>query len=159
MKRKESSFSFAQNILKSLLAREPLPTMLSEAPSVIRTWIVYEGLSPFPNKSYLLRVCIISLLKTLWEKKKLLETSNFSFFHIVFNPSAGVSAIFNQIWNCRLHALSVYKGLKFVFWGRLIGVFITWNWWLHRSAGKSFRLHSIGASMRVALPRQTDWSP
>ena len=27
-----------------------------------------------------------ALLKTLWEKEKLLVTSNFSFFHSVFNP-------------------------------------------------------------------------
>ena len=38
----------------------------------------------FPNKPLVLRVCNTSLLKTLWEKEKLLVTSNFSFSHIVF---------------------------------------------------------------------------
>ena len=34
---------------------------------------------PFSNKPSFLRVCIIGLLKTMWEKEKLLVTSNFSF--------------------------------------------------------------------------------
>ena len=37
------------------------------------------GINPFPNKPWFLRVCITSLLKTLWEKEKLLLTSNFAF--------------------------------------------------------------------------------
>ena len=44
------------------------------------------GLNPFPNKPWFLRVCCTSLLKTLWEKEKLLVTSNFSFSHSVFYP-------------------------------------------------------------------------
>ena len=40
--------------------------------------------NPFPNKPWFLRVCSTSLLKTLWEKEKLLATSNFSFSHSVF---------------------------------------------------------------------------
>ena len=43
-------------------------------------------LNPFPNKPWFLRVCSISLLKTPWEKEKLLVTSNFSFSHSVFYP-------------------------------------------------------------------------
>ena len=42
--------------------------------------------NPFPNKPWFLRVCSTSLLKTLWEKEKLLVTSNFSFSHRVFHP-------------------------------------------------------------------------
>ena len=41
---------------------------------------------PFPNKPWFLRVCSTSLLKTLWEKEKLLVTSNFSFSLGVFYP-------------------------------------------------------------------------
>ena len=37
--------------------------------------------NPFPNKPWFLRVCNASFLKTLWEKEKLLVTSNFSFSH------------------------------------------------------------------------------
>ena len=35
--------------------------------------------NPFPNKPWFLRVCCTSLMKTQWEKEKLLVTSNFSF--------------------------------------------------------------------------------
>ena len=41
-----------------------------------------------------LRVCSTSLFKTLWEKKKLLVTSNFSFSHSVFYPFVELFAIF-----------------------------------------------------------------
>ena len=41
-----------------------------------------------------LRVCSASLLKTLWEKEKLLVTSNFSFSHSVFYPFEELSIIF-----------------------------------------------------------------
>ena len=41
--------------------------------------------NPFPNNPWFLRVCSTSLLKTLWEKEKLLITSNFSFFSTVFS--------------------------------------------------------------------------
>ena len=36
-------------------------------------------LDPFPNKPWFLCICCTSLLKTLWEKEKLLVSSNFSF--------------------------------------------------------------------------------
>ena len=38
-----------------------------------------EKINPFPDNPWFLHVCSKSLLKTLWEKKKLLVTSNFSF--------------------------------------------------------------------------------
>ena len=41
--------------------------------------------NPFPNKLWFLHVCNKSLWKTLWEKEKLLVTSNFSFYYIVFS--------------------------------------------------------------------------
>ena len=50
--------------------------------------------NPFPNKPWFLRVYSINLLKTLWEKEKLLVTSNFSFSHSVFYPFEELSAIF-----------------------------------------------------------------
>ena len=61
--------------------------------------------NPFPNKPRVLRVCSICLLKKLWEKDKLLVTSNFSFSHIIFYPFGELSAFFFfffQIQNCRL---------------------------------------------------------
>ena len=41
-------------------------------------------INAFPNKPWFLGVCSTDLLKTLWEKEKLLVTSNFSFSHSVF---------------------------------------------------------------------------
>ena len=51
-------------------------------------------LNPFPNKPWFLRVCSTSLLKTMWEKEKLLMTCSFSFFHSVFYPFGELSAVF-----------------------------------------------------------------
>ena len=53
-----------------------------------------KSLNRFPNKPWFLRVCSTCLLKTLWEKEKLLVTSNFSFSPIVFYPFGELSAIF-----------------------------------------------------------------
>ena len=50
--------------------------------------------NPFPNKPWFLSVNRISLLKTLWEKEKLLLTSNFSFAHSVFYWLVELSTIF-----------------------------------------------------------------
>ena len=43
--------------------------------------------NPSPNKPWFLCVCSRNVLKTLWEKEKLLVLSNFSFFHSVFYRS------------------------------------------------------------------------
>ena len=52
-------------------------------------------LNPFPNKPWFLRVCsTLFFLKKLWEKEKLLVTSNFSFSNSVFYPFGELSAIF-----------------------------------------------------------------
>ena len=64
--------------------------------------------------------CNTSPLKTLWEKEKLLMTSNFSFSHIVFHPLGELSAIFIKfkIVVCkhfqfgRVYNLSFGKGLS-----------------------------------------------
>ena len=59
---------------------------------------------PFPNKPWLLRVHSTSLLKTLWEKEKLLVMCNFFFSHSVFYPFGRLSAIFIklEIVTCKL---------------------------------------------------------
>ena len=61
-------------------------------------------LNPFPYKPWFLRVGSMYLLKTLWEKEKLLVPSNFSFSHSVFYPSGQLSAIFINFTNvvCKL---------------------------------------------------------
>ena len=45
-----------------------------------------ERVNPFPHNDTFWRPWETSLLKTLWEKEKLLVTSNFSFSHSVFHP-------------------------------------------------------------------------
>ena len=51
--------------------------------------------------------------KTLWEKEKLLVTSNFSFFHIVFYPIRHLFFFhFECTWNCRLQFVSFWTCLK-----------------------------------------------
>ena len=53
-----------------------------------------EEFKPFPNKPWFLRICSISLWKTLWEKEKLLVTINFYFSHSIFKHFRELSAIF-----------------------------------------------------------------
>ena len=55
---------------------------------------IHSTHNPFPTKSWFLRVCSTSPSKTLWEKEKLLVTSNFSFSDSVFYPIGVPSAIF-----------------------------------------------------------------
>ena len=64
---------------------------------------------------WFLRVCSTSLLKTLWEKKKLLVMSNFFFSHSVFHPSLEISAIFIkfEIVVCKLFQLGPIQKLLF----------------------------------------------
>ena len=75
--------------------------------------------NPFQNKPWFLCVCQTSLLKTQWEKEKLLIMSNFSFPLHVFYPFRKLSAIFIKFKNCRLQTLSIRKSLKLVIWERV----------------------------------------
>ena len=60
--------------------------------------------NPFPNMPWFLRVYSTGHMKTLWEKEKLLVTSNFSFSHTIFYPFLELSTIFTklEIVNCKL---------------------------------------------------------
>ena len=88
----------------------------------------------FPNKPRFLHVCSTSLLKTVWEKGKLLIMSNVSFSHGVFYPFGELFVIFIKfkIVVCKLFqfgrvwSLSFWKGLtkfvpddKILDWSRL----------------------------------------
>ena len=75
--------------------------------------------NPFPNKPWFLRVYSTSLLKTLWEKEKLLVTSNFSFSHSVFYLFEELSAIFNKIEIVVCKPLSIWTSLKLAVWERV----------------------------------------
>ena len=78
-----------------------------------------ENLSfnPFPNKPWFLRVCSTSLLKTLWEKKKLLVTSNFSFSHSLYYLLGEISTIFNkyEMVVCQLKVWNLLFGKEMTF--------------------------------------------
>ena len=79
-------------------------------------WEWVNRLNPLPNKPLFLCVCRASLLKTVWEKEKLLITSNSYFSRSVFYTFCELSAILHQIKNYCLQTLSVWKSLKFVVW-------------------------------------------
>ena len=74
-------------------------TMFSNPYTAVGVWeqkisfCMMMDLTHFPNKLWFLCVCSTSLLKTLWEKEKLLVTSNFSFSHSIFYLSGELSAI------------------------------------------------------------------
>ena len=70
-----------------------------------RNSITLFCLNPFPNKPWFLHVCRKSLLKTLWEKAKLLVTGNFSFSRIVFLSVWGTFCHLDRTWNCLLQTL------------------------------------------------------
>ena len=76
---------------------------------------VFSPFNPFPNKPWFLHVCMPSLLKTLWEKEKLLIMSNFSFSHSVFSPFSELSAIFIrfEIVVCKLFQFGGVQNLSF----------------------------------------------
>ena len=74
-----------------------------------------QAVNHFPNKPWFLHVSNTSLLKTPWEKEKLLATSNFSFSHCVFYPIRELSAIFMkfEIVICKLFQFGRVWNLSF----------------------------------------------
>ena len=71
-----------------------LPPAFSPFPMMFSKTFFLSVVNPFPNKPGFLRVCSTGLLKTQWEKEKLLVTSNFSFSHRVFYSLRELSTIF-----------------------------------------------------------------
>ena len=67
--------------------------------------------NPFPKKTWFLHVYCASLLKTQWEKEKLVVTSNFSFVHNVSYPYGEFSADFVKfkIVVCKFFSLEESK--------------------------------------------------
>ena len=63
--------------------------------------------------------------KKMWEKDKLLETSNFSFYHSVFYPFLELPSIFiKKKKKCRLQTLSFWNWVKFAVWEEVKIIFI-----------------------------------
>ena len=79
-------------------------------------WNGPEPFNPLRNKPLYFSVCRTSLLKTLWEKEKLLVKSYFSFFHNVFYPFGELPAIFikSEIVVCKLFHFGSVE--NFLFW-------------------------------------------
>ena len=69
------------------------------------------AINPFPNKFFF----ITSVLKTLWEKEKLLVTSNFFFSHTVFYPFEEhfATLIKSEIVVCKLFEIGGVLNLSF----------------------------------------------
>ena len=72
----------------------------------VKTRLAWEKVNPFQNKPWFLHVCSTSRLKTLWEKEKLLITSNFSFSHSIFHP-------FREIVVCQIFQFGRVLNLSF----------------------------------------------
>ena len=104
-----------------------------------------NAVNPFPYKPWFLHVCSTSLLKTLWEKKKLLVTSNFSFSHRVFylfGEFFAISIKF-EIVVCKLSQFGRVQNLSF---GKgLIRVFYYSNNVFYSTTGKLQPLLSANA--------------
>ena len=82
-------------------------------PHFDRAWLIWNRLTLSPNKPWFLRDCITSLLKTLFEREKLLCNEQFLLFPLsTFSFSQCFPSIwrnfchFRQFWNCRLYTLS-----------------------------------------------------
>ena len=73
----------------------------------------------FQTSPCFLCVCSTSLLKTLWEKDKLIVMSNFSFSHSDFYRFGELSAIFIEF---KIVIANSYQfgSLKFVVWERVL---------------------------------------
>ena len=63
-------------------------------------------------------VCSTRFMKTLWEKEKLLETSNFSFSHSVFYLFGELSDVFVLLKSCRLKTLISLEESKISRFGK-----------------------------------------
>ena len=76
---------------------------------------IVDQFNPFPNKPWFLRLCSRSRLKTLWEKEKLLVTSNFYYSHSVFCPFRKVSAMLIkfEVVVCKLFQFGRVQNLSF----------------------------------------------
>ena len=75
-----SNFSFTNSVFKRLV-------LLADKYNVqTRAYLEELNFNPFPHNDAFWRLWETSLLKTLWEKEKLLVTSDFSFSHSVFYP-------------------------------------------------------------------------
>ena len=77
-------------------------------------------MNPFPNKPCFLCVCSTCLLKTLCEKGEITRKEQFLLFPHWLLPSLRTFCHFDQIQNCCLQTLLVWKSQKYTFGKGLI---------------------------------------
>ena len=78
-------------------------------------FVSLNSINPFPNKPWFVRGCSSRLLKTLWEKEKLLGTNNFSFSHSVWYLFEELSAVFIRLKLLSAISFSFGKVLNLLF--------------------------------------------
>ena len=103
----------------SMLFKTDSKNLITYTLSSSNAYKIAASLSPFPSKTWLLRVCCTSLLKTLWGKGEIARCEQFLIFPQCFLLICRTFCHFRQISNCRLQTLSVWKSLKFVVWERV----------------------------------------
>ena len=74
----------------------------------------YESLNPFQTSPAFYVSQYKSVSKALWEKEKLLVTSNFSFSYSVFNPFGELSGNYMKFTIAVCKFLSFRKSVQFV---------------------------------------------
>ena len=79
----------------------------------------YTFINPLPNNHDFYWPWIRSLLKTLWEKEKMLVTSIFSFFHNVFYPSQNKFHLCSHIYFVICKCFPLGPVWNFVAWQRV----------------------------------------
>ena len=111
-----SIFSFSNNVFFPVKDKYyVLNSSLSSCLLILSIWTFLEFcqlVNPFPNKPMFLSVYSISLSKTLWEKKKLLFTTNFSFSSSAFYQFGELSAIFTSLLSASSFSLEESKMLE-----------------------------------------------
>ena len=117
-----SNFTFFQNvfyancILKSFNSHISVVACSFFEFGTVSKWSITEWVNPFPNKPLFLHVCIISVLKTLWKKEKLLVMSNFSFYYSVFSTFGELSAVLSDSKLSSANSSSLDKSKILSFW-------------------------------------------
>ena len=77
---------------------------------------------PFPDKPWFLRVCSTSFLENTVGKGKIVHNEQFLLFPQCLLSSRRTLHHFHQTENCRLQTLSIWTGLKFCCWERVIAL-------------------------------------
>ena len=107
------------------------------------------SINHFQNKPSGFYVCSKSLLKTLWEKEKLLITNNFSFSNSIFYPLVELSAMFIQF------KAIAYKFFQFLRVQNLShGKGLT-NWTMRNTGPTASKKSSQANSFSPGQPAQT----